>query len=93
MKSEILEKITEICDLLSQIKKYWAKMEILKAPDNFKSLELNISVYTFLREDEEQNKIAYIIREKIDLMESTVNQDLEYLIKEIKELIPATNND
>lgn len=93
MKSEILEKITEICDLLSQIKKYWAKMEILKAPDNFKSLELNISVYTFLREDEEQNKIAYIIREKIDLMELTVNQELEYLIKQIKELIPATNND
>lgn len=93
MKSEILEKITEICDLLSQIKKYWAKMEILKAPDNFKSLELNISVYTFLREDEEQNRIAYIIREKINLMELTVNQELKYLIKQIKELIPATNND
>lgn len=93
MKSEILEKITEICDLLSQIKNYWANMEILKAPDNFKSLELKVSVYTFLREEEEEKRIAYIIREKIDLMESTVNQELDYLIKEIKELIPATNND
>lgn len=68
-------------------------MEIVKAPNNFKSLELNISVYTFLREDEEQNRIAYIIREKINLMELTVNQELKYLIKQIKELIPATNND
>ena len=93
MKNEVLERITEICDLLSQIKNYWTKMEILKAPDNFKSLELNISVYTFLREDEEKNIIAYIIRKKIDLMELTVNQELEYLIKQIKELIPATNND
>lgn len=93
MKSEVLEKIAEICELLSQIKNYWTNMEIVKAPDNFKSLELNISVYTFLREEDEEKRIAYIIREKIDLMESTVNQDLEYLIKEIKELIPATNND
>lgn len=93
MKNEVLERITEICDLLSQIKNYWTNMEIVKAPNNFKSLELNISVYTFLREDEEQNRIAYIIREKIDLMELTVNQELEYLIKQIKELIPATNND
>ena len=93
MKSEVLEKIAEICELLSQIKNYWTNMEIVKAPDNFKSLELNISVYTFLREEDEEKRIAYIIREKIDLMESTVNQELEYLIKEIKELIPATNND
>ena len=93
MKNEVLERITEICDLLSQIKNYWTNMKIVKAPNNFKSLELNISVYTFLREDKEQNRIAYIIREKIDLMELTVNQELEYLIKQIKELIPATNND
>ena len=93
MKNEVLERITEICDLLSQIKNYWTNMTIVKAPNDFKSLELNISVYTSLREDEEQNRIAYIIREKIDLMELTVNQELEYLIKQIKELIPATNND
>lgn len=93
MKSEVLEEITEICELLSQIKNYWTNMEIVKAPNNFKSLELKVSVYTFLKEGEEKERIAYLIREKIDVMESTVNQELEYLIKEIKELIPATNND
>lgn len=44
-------------------------------------------VYTFLEEDgEEEKRIAYIINEKINLMESTAEKELDYLLEDVKKL-------
>ena len=50
-------------------------------------MELDVRVYTFLEEDgEEEKRIAYIINEKINLMESTAEKELDYLLEDVKKL-------
>ena len=88
LKDSILEKITSLYALLSKIDRYWTKAEITKSIKQYNSMELDIRVYTFLEEDgEEEKRLAYIVKEKINLMESTVEQDLNYLLEDVKKLV------
>ena len=88
LKNSILEKITELYSLLSKIDKYWTKAEVTKSIKKYNNMELDVRVYTFLEEDgEEEKRLAYIIKEKINLMGSTTEQDLDYLIEDVKKII------
>lgn len=88
LKNSILEKIASLYGLLSKIDKYWTKAEITKSIKAYNSMELEVRVYTFLEEDgEEEKKLAYIIKEKINLMESTAEQNLNYLLEDVKKLV------
>lgn len=94
LENRILEKISKICGLLSQINNYWTKIEITKSIEKYNFSELNVSVYTFLKEEGiEEKRLAYIINEKIDLTETTAEQCLGYLINKIEELITPTLKD
>ena len=88
LESKILEKIKNLYELLSKIDKYWTKAEITKSIKAYNSMDLDVRVYTFLEEDgEDEKRLAYIIKEKINLMGSTAEQDLDYLLEDVKELI------
>lgn len=88
LKNSILEKITNLYALLSKIDRYWTKAEITESIKQYNSMELDVRVYTFLEEDgEEEKRIAYIIKENINLMASTAEQDLDYLLENVKKLI------
>ena len=88
LKDSILEKITSLYALLSKIDRYWTKAEITKSIKQYNSIELDIRVYTFLEEDEEEEKrLAYIVKEKINLKASTAEQALDYLLRDVKDLI------
>lgn len=61
----ISEKITSLYYLISQIKEYWANIEVIKPTKEYKSIELEVRIYTFLEEDTEENpQIVYIMRKK-----------------------------
>lgn len=88
IKDGILEKITYLNKLLSKIDRYWTKLEITKATKNYNSMDLEVHVYTFLEEDgQEEETLAYIINEKINLMGSQAEQNLDCLLEEVKKLI------
>ncbi len=88
LKNSILEKITNLYGLLSKIDKYWTKAEITKSIKAYNSMELDVRVYTFLEEDgEDEKRLAYIVKENIDLMKSTAEQDLDYLLEDIGKLV------
>lgn len=88
LKDSILEKITSLYALLSKIDRYWTKAEITKSIKQYNSMELDVRVYTFLEEDgEEEKRLAYIVKEKINLMESTAEQNLNYLLEDVKKLV------
>lgn len=88
LKSTILEKITSLYVLLSKIDRYWTKVEFTKSAKRYNSVELEVHIYTFLEEDgEEEKRLAYIINKKIDLMETTAEQQLSHLLDEVKGLI------
>lgn len=88
LKNSILEKIASLYGLLSKIDKYWTKAEITKSIKAYNSMELDVRVYTFLEEDgEEEKRLAYIIKEKINLIESTAEQNLNYLLEDVKKLV------
>ena len=51
-------------------------------------MELDVRVYTFVEEDgEDEKRLAYIVKENIDLMKSTAEQDLDYLLEDIGKLV------
>ena len=88
LKNSILEKITNLYGLLSKIDKYWTKAEITKSIKAYNSMELDVRVYTFLEEDgEDEKRLAYIVKENIDLMKSTAEQDLDYLLEDIGKIV------
>lgn len=88
LKNSILEKITNLYGLLSKIDKYWTKAKITKSIKAYNSMELDVRVYTFLEEDgEDEKRLAYIVKENIDLMKSTAEQDLDYLLEDIGKLV------
>ena len=88
LKDSILEKITSLYALLSKIDRYWTKAEITKSIKQYNSMELDVRVYTFLEEDgEDEKRLAYIVKENIDLMKSTAEQDLDYLLEDIGKLV------
>lgn len=88
LKNSILEKITNLYGLLSKIDKYWTKAEITKSIKAYNSMELDVRVYTFLEEDgEDEKRLAYIVKKNIDLMKSTAEQDLDYLLEDIGKLV------
>lgn len=88
MKKSILEKIMNLYDLLNKIDKYWTKVEFTKSIQRYNSMQLDVRVYTFLEEDgEEEKRLAYIVKEEIDLMKPTAEQDLDYLLEDIKKLV------
>ena len=90
LKSTMLEKITSLYVLLSKIDRYWTKVEFTKSTKRYNSVELEVHIYTFLEEDgEEEKRLAYIIKEKINLMESTAEQDLDYLLEDVKKLVAS----
>lgn len=90
LKDSILEKITSLYALLSKIDRYWTKAEITKSIKQYNSMELDVRVYTFLEEDgEDEKRLAYIVKEKINLMESTAEQDLNYLLEDVKKLVDS----
>lgn len=91
LNKEILEKISQINELANKINNYWVKIELNKC-NKYNCLELEVHIYTFLEENGvEDKRLAYIINKKADLTETTAIQDLEYIIKKMKELIPYTN--
>ena len=88
LKSTILEKITNLYVLLSKVDKYWATINLTKSIKDYNSMRLQIHVYTFLEEDgEKEKRLAYIINEEINLMETTAEQQLDDLLDDVKELI------
>lgn len=88
LKNNILEKIMELHSLLSKIDNYWTKVEITKSIKAYNSMELDVHVYTFLTEDgEKEKRLAYIINRQIELMKTTAEQDLNYLIEDVKKLV------
>lgn len=88
LKNSILEKITYLNDLLIKIDRYWTKVEITKATKKYNSIDLQVDVYTFLKEDgQEEERLAYIINEKINLMGLQAEQNLDCLLEEVKKLI------
>lgn len=95
LSEEILEKIKEIYGLLCQINNYWTRLEFWKSKqDSCKSyiFELDLDIYTIIEETgKEEKKVNHILREGIDLNETTAIIKLEKIIEKIKELIHATN--
>ena len=92
LSQEILDKITEIFKLLSQVNNYWTKLEFTKPEKKYIGFRLTIQVYTFIKEiGREEERLAYLIKKKIDLNEVTAEIELKNIIKEIKELISDTN--
>ncbi len=88
LKTTILEKITNLYVLLSKVDKYWATINLTKSIKDYNSMRLQIHVYTFLEEDgEKEKRLAYIINEEINLMETTAEQQLDDLLDDVKELI------
>lgn len=95
LSQEILEKITEIYRLLSQINNYGINFEFWKSKQRGgKSylFKLELKIYILIeRTEKEEMKVKNILREEIDLNETTANIQLEKTIEKIKELITATN--
>lgn len=88
LKNSILEKITELHSLLCKIDKYWTKVEITKSIKEYNSMELDVHIYTFLTENgEEEKRLAYIINRQIELMKTTAEQDLDYLLEDVKKIV------
>lgn len=88
LKTTILEKITNLYVLLSKVDKYWATINLTKSIKDYNSMRLQIHVYTFLEENgEKEKRLAYIINEEINLMETTAEQQLDDLLDDVKELI------
>ena len=91
LNQEIIEKISEINRLLFQVKNYWTKLETTKSADK-QYIRVAVSIYAFIEEKERKQKIlAHILKEEVSLNKTTANQELEYIIEKIKELIHATN--
>lgn len=95
LSQEILEKIKEIYELLCQINNYWTKLDFWKSKQNGSKsyiFELDLDIYTIIEETgKEEKKVKHILREGIDLNETTAIIKLEKIIEKIKELIPDTN--
>lgn len=88
LKNSILEKISNLYALLIKIDRYWATVGFTKSIQDYNSMELEVRVYTFLEEDGEAKKrIAYIIKENINLIESTAEQELGYLLEDVRKLV------
>ena len=91
LNKNILEKLTKVTELLSKIKKYFSEFEIYMSPD-FKAYILHVKVYKFDIYGEEKNVILYAIDDEINLTKSIADQDLDYLIEKIEELIDIQTN-
>lgn len=90
LKSTILEKITNLYALLSKVDKYWTTIDFVKSIKDYNSMKLQIHVYTFLEEDgEAEKRTAYIIKENINLIESTAEQKLGYLLEDVRKLVDS----
>ncbi len=87
----IFEKIAKITTLLSKIHKYISEFNIYINP-SFKANILNVKVYKFDIYGEEKDIILYAVDKEINLNKSTAGQDLDYLIKNIEELIDIQTN-
>jgi len=75
---------------ISKIDRYWTKAEITKSIKEYNSMELDVRVYTFLAEDrEEEKRLAYLVKETIDLMKETAEQNLNYLLEEVEQLVAS----
>lgn len=94
LQNTILEKIASLYDLASQVDKYWARVDLTKSIKKYNSIELEIDIYTFLEEEtEEDPQIAHIIKEKVDLMDTTAIQELDYILEDIKKLINSNEKE
>lgn len=91
LEINILEKITKVTELLSKIKRYFTGFEIYMNPE-FEVCTLHVKVYRFDVYEKKMNIILYAIDKEIDLNESSADQSLDYLIKEIEELIDIQTN-
>ncbi len=90
LKNSILEKIASLYNLLSKIDRYWSTVGFTKSIQDYNSMELEIRVYTFLEEDgEAEKRTAYIIKENINLIESTAEQKLGYLLEDVRKLVDS----
>lgn len=88
LKNSILEKISSLYNLLSKIDRYWATVGFTKSIQDYSSMELEVRVYTFLEEDgKAEKRTAYIIKENINLIESTAEQELGYLLENVRKLV------
>lgn len=91
LELNILEKLTKVTELLSKIKRYFIGFEIYINPE-FEVCTLHVKVYRFDIYGEEKDIILYAINEEIDLTKSAAEQNLDYLIKNIEELIDIQTN-
>ena len=90
LKNSILEKIASLYNLLSKIDRYWSTVGFTKSIQDYNSMELEIRVYKFLEEDgEAEKRTAYIIKENINLIESTAEQKLGYLLEDVRKLVDS----
>ena len=94
LQSDILEKMASLYELISQVDKYWARVELTKTTKEYKSIKLEVSIYTFLEEDtEEEPQIAHIMKEKVELMDTTAIQKLDYILEDVKKLINSNKKE
>lgn len=94
LKNTILEKIASLYDLVSRVDKYWARVDLTKSTKKYNSIELEVDIYTFLEEEtEEDPQIAHIIKEKVDLLDTTAIQNLDYILEDVKKLINSNEKE
>lgn len=85
--AKIFNKIMNLYEISEQSTKYWVHIESYRC-NQYKEFSLRITVYVFIEGRQES-----LFNKEIQLNDENAEQELQYIIKKMKELIPATNND
>lgn len=86
LSNEILEKINTINVLLNNLTKFWSTIDISQYHGSeFGSIR--VAIYTVIDE-----RPAYFLRETVDLSDEYIENKLQSLIEQIKELIIQNSN-
>ena len=87
LNSKILDKIRCLYEIANEITKYWVHIESYKC-DTYNKYSLKVDVYAFI--DEKQ---ASFYSKEIQINKDDAEEELQYAIDNIKELITPTEND
>lgn len=86
LNSKMLDKIRYLYEIANQITKYWIHIESYKF-DEYNTYALKVDVYTFVN-----GKQASFFNKEIHLNKDDSEEELQYVIDNIKELITPTSN-
>ncbi|MEI3355816.1 MAG: hypothetical protein V8R81_01795 [Clostridia bacterium] len=87
LNSKILDKIRCLYETVNEITKYWVHIETYKS-DTLNTYSLSVKIYTFI--DEKQ---ASFYDKEIQINKDDAEEELQYAIDNIKELITPTSNE